>query len=187
MSADGLVLLVTWANTYRTVRIAWRNNIRSPLGATLLRDGTLYFVLLLMLNVITIMRNITSIFAFTLSGFSTPYFSMAISHFLLNLRRVASNPPALDPILESSISSRSPGQRTSLRFRSFVDNIGEDLNHDSELPELDVASQDERKDTISARDKVCYDSVTGPGASGTKNTDVELAIKQDTFAETICP
>lgn len=39
MTADALVVVVTWHKTYSTYRMAARSNIKTPLATMLLRDG----------------------------------------------------------------------------------------------------------------------------------------------------
>ncbi|KIP10474.1 hypothetical protein PHLGIDRAFT_230952 [Phlebiopsis gigantea 11061_1 CR5-6] len=45
------VLIVTWSKTYQTHRDAARVHVRMPVSNLLLRDGTLYFLVVLVLNV----------------------------------------------------------------------------------------------------------------------------------------
>lgn len=43
ITADAIILVVTWRNTYETMRLARQANVEVPLSSLLLRDGTLYF------------------------------------------------------------------------------------------------------------------------------------------------
>ena len=54
--------------------------------------------------------------------------SVIISRFLLNLRQLSDKPEDSLHGTSHSLSDRS--HRSSLRFRSFVDNMGEQLDHD---------------------------------------------------------
>ncbi|OCH87918.1 hypothetical protein OBBRIDRAFT_836984 [Obba rivulosa] len=133
IAADVLILVVTWHKTYATKREADRHGIKTPLAAMLLRDGTLYFILLLCLNVLNMAGIATNVFSIA-SIFSTPLSSIIISHFLLNLRQLAYGPhddeldsqPSFVALQNGSQNGSRPG---SLRFASFVDNMGEDLDH----------------------------------------------------------
>ncbi|EMD37038.1 hypothetical protein CERSUDRAFT_124023 [Gelatoporia subvermispora B] len=87
IAADVLLLVVTWYKTYALKREASRNNVEVPLASMLLRDGTVYFL---------IVGFDTGVFEFAISNFGTPLSAIIISHFLLNLRQVA------DWVVESS-------------------------------------------------------------------------------------
>ncbi|OCH89855.1 hypothetical protein OBBRIDRAFT_637099 [Obba rivulosa] len=62
ITADILILVVTWIKTYLTYRNAARNNIKTPVLALLLKDGAIYFMMLLSLNIITIVGELTNAF-----------------------------------------------------------------------------------------------------------------------------
>ncbi|OCH95068.1 hypothetical protein OBBRIDRAFT_831176 [Obba rivulosa] len=112
-------------------------NIDSPLTSALLRDGTAYFLLLLLLNILQILGNATLVFIYVGNYLSPPLYSLVITHFLLSLRQVnwSSTDTVTDGMLPSFVrSQRDEPQSTSLhssiRFASFVDNMGEILVHD---------------------------------------------------------
>ncbi|TBU26076.1 hypothetical protein BD311DRAFT_668258, partial [Dichomitus squalens] len=60
--ADLLVLCVTWHHTYGTVKMFRHvaSQDKRSLASTLLRDGTIYFVTLLILNVLHVIFTVTS-------------------------------------------------------------------------------------------------------------------------------
>ncbi|OCH94187.1 hypothetical protein OBBRIDRAFT_180490 [Obba rivulosa] len=132
---DVLVLLTTWSKTYATVRDAWRNNIRSPLATALLKDGTLHFIFLLLLKILNIAGIWTDVFAYLGTDLLPPLTSIIISHFLLNLRQAADEIQGVGSQMSrpSFVCSQTP----SVRFMSFVDNIGEELVYGSEEPNTD--------------------------------------------------
>ncbi|OCH87068.1 hypothetical protein OBBRIDRAFT_183228 [Obba rivulosa] len=125
--------------TYAIYREAARNNVKTPLMALFLEDGTLYFIMLLSLNLLSVIGRITNIFIFTQSDFITPISSIITTHFLLNLRQLGAAPP--DDSTNTTLafaSVQEGGQASSWRSRlsfntSFVDNMGEDLVHTFDL------------------------------------------------------
>ncbi|OCH89462.1 hypothetical protein OBBRIDRAFT_888385 [Obba rivulosa] len=135
MAADILVLLAIWTKTYGTVTAARRSGIKTPLATTLLRDGTLYFLLLLAINILSIVGFSINEFVYAVNGFSTPLSSIIVSHFLLNLRQVSST--SQDGSVDISHTSAVRSQQWSLRFRSFIDNMGEDLTYGTDVRDLD--------------------------------------------------
>ncbi|KAI0089249.1 hypothetical protein BDY19DRAFT_993466 [Irpex rosettiformis] len=114
---DILVLLVTWSKSIKLYREARQSKIEAPLATLLFRDGTFYFIILLVLNVLQVMeRNIPPLFVV---GISEPFFQtlpqITICRFILNLRQTQSTGN------ESFVS-----RRQSLTLR-FVGNVGESL------------------------------------------------------------
>ncbi|KAI0689551.1 hypothetical protein BC835DRAFT_1418437 [Cytidiella melzeri] len=91
MLADILVLVATWMKTWVTYKEGLRAGLKVPIASLLIRDGTLYFMALLLMNVYQIIGNTSPALALGDSG--TIYISvltpMLISRFLLNLRRVS--------------------------------------------------------------------------------------------------
>lgn len=107
--ADLIVLGVTWKTTYALWKSARLLNNSVTYATLLLRDGTLYFLILLVLNVVAITTNILSL------SLSTPYFvygfqSVVISRFLLNLRQ-ASHADWSDNLNVSCLRSRAQDAR----------------------------------------------------------------------------
>ncbi|OCH87695.1 hypothetical protein OBBRIDRAFT_837171 [Obba rivulosa] len=128
IAADILILFVTWSKTYGTLRNARRSDIKVPISTLLLRDGTLYFIVLLVVNIMNIVGWYTDVFVETASLFSTPLSSIIITHFLLNLRQAA-NAPEDDNHVDTLYLSFVHSGDSGVRFGSFVDNIGADLVH----------------------------------------------------------
>ncbi|KAH9948733.1 hypothetical protein B0H21DRAFT_820668 [Amylocystis lapponica] len=94
--AVGLVILIPNYSTQpsnevmiitRIKKDADRVNMKASLVTLLLRDGTLYFVLLLILNILHMTLYLTNVF-FDMIYFVGPISSIIISRFLLNLRQV---------------------------------------------------------------------------------------------------
>ncbi|OCH85509.1 hypothetical protein OBBRIDRAFT_309374 [Obba rivulosa] len=153
IAADVLILVVTWMATYRTYRDSVRNNIQAPLVGLLLKDGTLYFTMLLALNVLNIAGTLSTFFLYTASLFTTPLSSIIVTHFLLNLRQASTTATSNDNLgtVHSSCTQdgsqpRSWSSRLSFNH-SFIDNMGEDVDYsfdtshlglDTAFPEDDV-------------------------------------------------
>ncbi|EMD37043.1 hypothetical protein CERSUDRAFT_74040 [Gelatoporia subvermispora B] len=87
--ADLLVILLTWARTFRSNRKPDSGNARmNSLSTLLLRDGTLYFIILSALNILNLVGIVTASFNYATS-FVTPLYCIIVSHFLLDLRGLA--------------------------------------------------------------------------------------------------
>ncbi|EMD30894.1 hypothetical protein CERSUDRAFT_100903 [Gelatoporia subvermispora B] len=142
ITADAIVLAITIARTYSVQRYATRNNLRTPLVTMLLKNGVLHFFALLCLNLVNILGQTSNVFSFA-TGFIAPLSSIIISHFLMSLRQVAS---ALqdyeDNVWQASMHSRTWGtsQSFSLKFASFVDDMGESLGQDSDYANAEISA-----------------------------------------------
>ncbi|EMD31618.1 hypothetical protein CERSUDRAFT_119661 [Gelatoporia subvermispora B] len=148
--ADIMVLILTWWKTWATVRMVREHNVKTPLMTLLLRDGTLYFIGLLSINLLNIVGRTTNVFVYA-GGFSTQLSAIIITHFLLNLRQLAHGSPD-DTSRQSSVRDGQPdavrSRTSSLRFGSFVGNMGESLVHGSEDNDRDVAWDDDSQDAV---------------------------------------
>ncbi|EMD33641.1 hypothetical protein CERSUDRAFT_76363 [Gelatoporia subvermispora B] len=135
--SDVIVLLVTWFKTYSIKRTADRTGTRAPLASMLIRDGTFYFVLILLLNILQIVGNNTGVFAGTTGFFGQPLSGIIVSRFLMNLRqldRTTSDAAVTRQPFGISLSGEQSEytQGSSLRFVSMLGNMGEELEHGSE-------------------------------------------------------
>ncbi|OCH91904.1 hypothetical protein OBBRIDRAFT_487305 [Obba rivulosa] len=150
ITSDVIVLLVTWLKTFPLKREADRANIKSPLATMLLRDGTIYFIVLLALNVLELAGTVrTNVFLYASTFLASPLSSIFISHFLINLRQTAKAP------IEDGLGSQRPsfvhpraGERarsydSSLRFAGVVDNMGELLEHNAELTDAAMSWEED--------------------------------------------
>ncbi|KAI0689552.1 hypothetical protein BC835DRAFT_1418438 [Cytidiella melzeri] len=124
IGADILVLVATWVKTWVTYREGIRIGMRVPMASLLIRDGTLYFIALLVMNIYQILNN--TIPSFLVADAGTVYISvltpMLISRFLLNLRQVDQGQET------EAVSTRS--RFSAIHFqqpRSLVGNMGEQL------------------------------------------------------------
>ncbi|KAJ3552359.1 hypothetical protein NM688_g4189 [Phlebia brevispora] len=136
---DVLVLVLTWAKTYKTKREAASLNMHLPLSTLLLRDGTVYFVTLLSMNILQIL--VESVPALVIIAYSNDFWNIItgilVSRFILNLRQ-------LDRGRGSSTFANS-AQMSTARFQAqldaFAGNMGEQLEHGLEVDEPYVEPQ----------------------------------------------
>ncbi|KAH9925815.1 uncharacterized protein B0H18DRAFT_1119304 [Fomitopsis serialis] len=129
-----MVLLVTWRHLRGTLKTSRIGTNRVSLGLLLLRDGTLYFVMLLLLNIAQIIAVLDFGQNFDpIPDFIFPITIIIISRFILNLRRFSQNTG--DP-LESHSWTSGPEERgghqsmprsylSSIMFRSGTARPGE--------------------------------------------------------------
>ncbi|THG93193.1 hypothetical protein EW026_g7976 [Hermanssonia centrifuga] len=125
---DALVLAVTWAKTAKNLAEGAGIGMRTPLSTMLLRDGTVYFAILLMMNIAQVVLNaVPSLenFNFVDTVIQTLQ-PILISRFLLNLRQVGS--PEIDSQEAFNSQFSVPGFRVP-SLESIVGNMGEDLDH----------------------------------------------------------
>ncbi|KAI0746558.1 hypothetical protein C8Q80DRAFT_779020 [Daedaleopsis nitida] len=124
---DFLVLLFTLMKTAAVRRAALSLDLHPNIKALLLRDGTVYFLLLLVMNLAQI------IFAAKVPGtnwisfFTPPITSILITRFLLNLRQVAQKSgrsPSSKGVSSIVISTQLPSMRFST---DYLGNLGAPL------------------------------------------------------------
>ncbi|KAI0337835.1 hypothetical protein BDW22DRAFT_846671 [Trametopsis cervina] len=135
--ADVLVLFITWYRTADVHKTARMEGLRSPITTLLLRDGTLYFNVLLLINITAmVFGNIPSLvyvqMAVPMQQAITP---ILVCRFMMNLRKITFNLP-------SGTSEHDGRPWSSIRF---VGNMGEMLlapgeelrteGRDDELPQ----------------------------------------------------
>ncbi|PCH34571.1 hypothetical protein WOLCODRAFT_139444, partial [Wolfiporia cocos MD-104 SS10] len=84
--SDIIILTVTWSKMLKFKRAIGVESRRiSSLFKVMLVDGTIYFLILLALNILQIVLWVTNTFQ-TLTVYMTPLFAITMSRFLLNLR-----------------------------------------------------------------------------------------------------
>ncbi|TFY64157.1 hypothetical protein EVJ58_g2802 [Rhodofomes roseus] len=86
--AELLVLLSTWRHTYGLKKLARENNQEVSLTYLLLRDGTVYFGLMFLLEIFASVGQYVTALAGA-PGFVFALEAILLSRFILNLRRVA--------------------------------------------------------------------------------------------------
>ncbi|KIP03226.1 hypothetical protein PHLGIDRAFT_251995 [Phlebiopsis gigantea 11061_1 CR5-6] len=87
--ADILVIYFTWARTWQQVMAARRFGLRVPLSYCILRDGTLYFIAMLLPNVVQVFADLGFLPSLAVADFVQALPSLQIiliQRFLINLR-----------------------------------------------------------------------------------------------------
>ncbi|PCH34968.1 hypothetical protein WOLCODRAFT_155612 [Wolfiporia cocos MD-104 SS10] len=148
IASDGIVLVLTWIKTAEIARAFTR--AEKPTGhlvTLILRDGTLYFVTMLILNVINLVVIEFQDFG-SLPALTEVLTSILISRFLLNLRGVYLAQGESRSYDESSLQST---RMSSLQFADdIVGNLGAPLSEDDHDEQYDEATgEDEENSYIS--------------------------------------
>ncbi|KAI0818721.1 hypothetical protein BC629DRAFT_1463743 [Irpex lacteus] len=129
---DVLVLAVTWMKTAYVYKEALQLNLWAPYATILFRDGTIYFIGLLTLNVLDVLE--FSIPTLWTLDIVQPFFiilpPMVVCHFILNLRQI-----------KSSGGSSISGDQAA-RLQSFIGNIGQPLRTEAEEMDEDGDNED---------------------------------------------
>jgi len=138
IGADAVVFIVIWHRTYHMTRLARRENIEASLSALILRDGAIYFVLLLIMNSFGLATYVLEYFngiAFLITASST----IILSHLLLNLRKAslsasdgASSAPPTNPS-DIDFSPRPDVFGATLSI-SWVDGVDQDAEDGDDGP-----------------------------------------------------
>ncbi|KZT09263.1 uncharacterized protein LAESUDRAFT_722994 [Laetiporus sulphureus 93-53] len=145
--ADLVALLVTWASTFQLAREARHNGTRAELVQLLLRDGTLYFVALLTVDILELSVE----YSYTdpqsdgtyVSPLRLSFSSILISRFLLNLRRVHNSADSLIPQVDIHLSSIGGLSMASFGSR-LIDILGTDLDFEPSAESDDYGRQQTR-------------------------------------------
>ncbi|KZT09397.1 uncharacterized protein LAESUDRAFT_696166 [Laetiporus sulphureus 93-53] len=152
IAADLLVLTVTWYRTYHVAKNAHRAALQTPIVVLFLRDGTLYFITLLILNVLGIVLvggvygnegdwNVTSVLL-------APFSSILVSRFILNLREASCDDAAG---LDYGTRDGATSTQNAVFASRLVGNIGTDLQYDASSS--DVMNNEESADVGDENDE----------------------------------
>ncbi|KZT68566.1 hypothetical protein DAEQUDRAFT_727680 [Daedalea quercina L-15889] len=138
--AETLTIGATWRVTYNTLKLARYVDVSVPLSVVILRDGSMYFSVLLLLNVAAAALWTTEAYQ-DISVFFHTSSTIILSHFFLNLRDASSVVVSLS--LPSS-SGQSPSRMFgslggSLRL-SANDEVG--TENDDSLDESEYESEE---------------------------------------------
>ncbi|KAJ3553519.1 hypothetical protein NM688_g3566 [Phlebia brevispora] len=132
IASNAVVLVVTWIKTYSHIREASNLGVRVGISATLLRDGSIYFIALLLLSLAVLLgENVEALrFLDYMSTIIDVMQPILISRFIVNLRKVNS-PPA-----DQSMATMRFSRFTMPNFHvptmdNVVGNLGEPLEHGS--------------------------------------------------------
>ncbi|KZT73944.1 hypothetical protein DAEQUDRAFT_362451 [Daedalea quercina L-15889] len=111
-AVDALVLFTTWRVTYHITRVSRSTGLKTSITTLLLRDGSIYFGILLILNILNATLWLTDVYQ-NMTVFSDVFSIVLLSHFLLNLRKTALNPDDSTTV-----------QASDLRFTSALGDLG---------------------------------------------------------------
>ncbi|KAJ3554450.1 hypothetical protein NM688_g3103 [Phlebia brevispora] len=127
--ADTIVLVVTWLKTLRPGLAALRTDGAMRLVTLVLRDGTIYFIAMLAMNVamIVLTEVPTTKLNDPISLFITSLTPILISRFLLNLRRADEASMATDPSISEGIYST-----WRVSDSKILGDLGQPLDYESE-------------------------------------------------------
>ncbi|KAH9919350.1 hypothetical protein B0H21DRAFT_713016 [Amylocystis lapponica] len=121
---DALVLVLTWIKTYGIKRIASQMHVKATLTTMLLRDGTVYFATLLILNVVSLIVLKSSVEINPVPNFIDAFTCILISRFILNLRE------AFSINADDTFRTQFSSQLSVPQFASrFLGNLGAPLEH----------------------------------------------------------
>ncbi|RDX40543.1 hypothetical protein OH76DRAFT_1450645 [Lentinus brumalis] len=137
--ADCLLIYITWTKlSGRTALKDIRQSRRLSFSDILLRDGTIYFIVLFILNVLHLVFSVTSIAGDGDSGqslvpqFTAPITTILVSRFLLQLQEANQVVVRLDPD-DALHSSRDPYEDTP----SFISSLGAFISAEVSAPSDD--------------------------------------------------
>ncbi|KAJ3544280.1 hypothetical protein NM688_g5761 [Phlebia brevispora] len=126
--ADIIILIITWKKTFSTIKHANSIGVDVSISATVLRDGSVYFMIMLGLNIFQVICNTVSVDEYVavptiLADIMSP---LLISRFLINLRQD-------DGIQEHESGTKEASHTTTVDFRrhtvhSMIGNMGESLD-----------------------------------------------------------
>ncbi|KAH8073382.1 hypothetical protein BXZ70DRAFT_963946 [Cristinia sonorae] len=126
IGSHGLVLVLTWV---KTAGIAWTSmqlKMKTSMGYLLLRDGSVYFVLLFILNIFLALQPVSALNT-AAGAMADVAVSILISHFIINLRRVY--------FFTKDETWNGPSMSSTLLFtRTLTGNLGAPLSLPTSIP-----------------------------------------------------
>ncbi|EIW53064.1 uncharacterized protein TRAVEDRAFT_53479 [Trametes versicolor FP-101664 SS1] len=174
---DALVLAVTWWKTYRLKKAADAAHMKTSIFELLLRDGTIYFGTMLVLNVLHIIINFVEQVSF-MGDIADVLTSILVSRFLMNLRALDAQqtgqtstndaPGTWHAVTGAGNDSAGGG---SIVFAStasrFVELMGGPLEHSMRaLSEPETSNEDEDRESELVHEGKEVGSLTEEGRSG---------------------
>lgn len=128
IASDVVVLVLTWIKSLSQFREMRQLKMGSSVSTILLRDGTIYFVALLVMNILQVVTYSTGLaggaaYAIVFLQALPP---LLVQRFMLNLRQLSAPP------VDSAAANVADLSRFSVHFRvpsDFLGNIGEPLAH----------------------------------------------------------
>ncbi|CCM01777.1 uncharacterized protein FIBRA_03844 [Fibroporia radiculosa] len=114
-----IFIVVTWYNTYESYQHPTRTATRTSLSRQLFRDGTLYFVLLLGMNVTQLILVLSGIFM-AFGTFITMMMSVLISRFILDIRQIRIDSPEAPESIGTIFSCEERPHLVQSRLSSMI-------------------------------------------------------------------
>ncbi|KAI0327894.1 hypothetical protein GY45DRAFT_1372762 [Cubamyces sp. BRFM 1775] len=130
ITAEAIVIFLTWVKTFGILKDARRTGICTPLASLILRDGTAYFLFILIsqlapLVLVFVQGGESSMIVQVWPYFSQVFINIALSRFVLNLRALYF---ADDGGSEGEMSLHSPDMRfRGIKTANIVGNLGATL------------------------------------------------------------
>lgn len=192
MLADAMVLLAIWRATggIRQLRVAQGLDINVPFTRLLLRDGTLYFFALFLINALVLALYISPVSPTgdNMALLCEVATTVLLSRLLLNLREVGLAPS------ESSTSVQNASQTSNLNLRiaralsplgnSVIDGMDDDAGHRVEDPEgsADIVFQADPDMTMKATRRSSLDHASDIVGSSPRYGDPSTFAKWSLLA-----
>ncbi|KAI0687826.1 hypothetical protein BC835DRAFT_1419660 [Cytidiella melzeri] len=119
--ADVIVLVVTWIKAIGVVRAASRLDLKVPLSEILIRDGTIFFIALLGINIYVLLANGLPTTSTDISIFGSALLEPFVPSLICGLMRSASH--------TSEDQEGTAAHSSTIRFNSnvLIGNMGESL------------------------------------------------------------
>ncbi|KAI1791812.1 hypothetical protein LXA43DRAFT_1009270 [Ganoderma leucocontextum] len=138
ITADILLIIITWARLYRKQIFS---ELSRPLTfeRVLIQNGTLYFITLLIMNVLHLSFSLLSISGSgggysAVTAFTPAVTSVLISRFLLDLQRAKHKQHNMDNTSLTTLTFTNPSAMESMNFASrIMHSLGETLAGDTEV------------------------------------------------------
>ncbi|KAI0337148.1 hypothetical protein BDW22DRAFT_1349368 [Trametopsis cervina] len=124
ITADLILLIVTWIKTFGALRDLKEFGIQMEISQLMLRDGTLYFLVFLAMNLGQIVLFQTAGISLV-APFILPVTSILVSRFVLNLRWASHQMNRTSDVRFTPLTESEPPLRLSL-----LGNLGEPLHSD---------------------------------------------------------
>lgn len=121
--ADFGVLALTWMKTYTQIQSARRLQTPAPMVACLARDGTIYFIALLIMNIVQMLLGTSLVKGHSIGSFIAALPPILINRFILNLRQAIDSPTTMSAV---------PSHVTDVAFlknETVFANLGEPLEY----------------------------------------------------------
>ncbi|KZT06063.1 uncharacterized protein LAESUDRAFT_759600 [Laetiporus sulphureus 93-53] len=157
-------------------------NMKASIVTLLLRDGTIYFAVLLVLNVAHLVLSLTNVFL-DITFFVTSFVlsSIIISRFLLNLRQVSSTD---DESLDGgpSFVRSSP---STVRFPAFVGSMGAPLDHERHSLTISTLTSTDGSECSCMSNESCAHCVEPEDVSGDCKGDELIHLEEESISRSM--